>query len=177
MKAMKIFSMMLMAALTLGFAACSDDDDIEVKDFKSGIKGSWMAVVPEYVDGSAAAIYTFLPDAKTASDGNDGTVEVYVSPSDPGMRDTTYVWRYSVEGYELNMSDIGMDENGLAWANKTVSTILKMTDDRMQCKTSYLTGSWRGILNLVRVPSNTFGDWANDFDWDWAHEWDASKED
>ena len=178
MKAMKIFSMMLMAALTLGFAACSDDDDIEVKDFKSGIAGTWLSMTPDYLDGGATVFYVFHPDAKPADDGYDGSVEEYVYPSEPFISNTIYNWRYIVSGSELRLNASGTYGDDGMWTRVVTCNITKMQSNRIRCtEAEGFEGSWRSVLSLVRVPSPTWGDWANDFDWDWAHEWDASKED
>ncbi|MCH5309852.1 MAG: hypothetical protein J1E58_08300 [Prevotella sp.] len=184
MKTMKILStMMLTAALTLGFAACSDDDDLKVKEFESNISGSWLVVVPYGVMGAGNTIYTFRPDAGASpnSDGYDGAVVEYVyyfKSDGSGHGESVYTGRYTVKGSDVAIHFSNVNDEGYEWTSDETWTIRRMTKDRMQCDDTQMPEDhWWRIINLVRVPSSTWGDWSNDFDWDWAHEWDLPDED
>lgn len=174
--------MMLTAALTLGFAACSDDDDLKVKEYESNISGSWWLVIPEGVDGAASSIYTFHPDVQPSpySDNYVGAVEKissFIDPSGKGGK-SHYTGRYTVKGSDVAIHFSNVNDEGYEWTSDETWTIRRMTKDRMQCDdTQRSEDHWWRIINLVRVPSPTWGDWVKGFDWDWAHEWDVSDED
>ena len=183
MKTMKILStMMLTAALTLGFAACSDDDDLKVKEYESNISGSWLLVVPYDVVGAASSIYTFSPDAQPSpySDNYVGAVEKISSfiGSHGEAGEAHYKGRYAVRGSNVVMHFSNVNDEGYDWTSDESWTIRRMTKDRAQYDdTQRSEDHWWRIINLVRVPSPTWGDWVKGFDWDWAHEWDVSDED
>ena len=180
MKTMKILSnMMLTAALTLGFAACSDDD-LKVKEFESNISGSWLVVVPYGVMGAGNTIYTFRPDAQPSSDGYAGLVEkneYFIGPHGEAGK-AHYSGRYTVKGSDVAIHFLNVNDEGYEWTSDETWTIRRMTKDRMQCDDTQMPEDhWWRIINLVRAPSTTWGDWSYDFDWDWAHEWDLPDED